>query len=303
MRKTENNAEAIILKKLIRLNLFINLVELLAQNNFSKKEVKAYYRITKYLLYRVFGSRWGYMHMAISSEAGKSDFGYHPKKIAELIKSTGAKNVLELGSGQSANLVYLAKRFSEVSFMGLDLYPSLSRSRRRNNISIKEGDYHNLSLIKSASLDIVYAIETLCYSADKQKVYDEVYRVLKPGGRFVVWDGYLNIPRDRLTFNQQIFIRLLENGFCLDEFEYLGNIRNYEKKFGVRKSENLKEKVLPFSEHNVKQIEKYMKFGFLFKIFCRIFPKKFINNLAPIYLMGDLIKYDLTSYYESTYRK
>jgi sterol 24-C-methyltransferase len=191
-----------------------------------------------------------------------------------------------------------------VTFTGIDLYPSISkRNKNRDNIFIKEGDYHDLRKIKPDSLDIVYAIETLCYSTNKQRIYDEVYRVLKPGGVFVVWDAYLGVPRNILSPKQLLVIGLIENGFCLDEFEYFGNIRNYEKKWQVLKSENMKEKLLPCADRNRDRVDGYMKFGIFFKIFCSVFPKKFINNLAPIYLMEDIIKYDLAVYYELRYRK
>ncbi len=297
-----NRGERAIFKKLIRLNKYVNLIELMDKNEFKDNDIKRYYRTTKYILYRVFGHPSGYMHMAVSEngKTKKSDYHYHPRKIAELIREKGAKNVLELGSGQGANLNYLAKRFPDVHFTGVDLYPGTAK---RNNISIYEGNYRNLKMIESDSVDIVYAIETLCYSTDKQKVYDEVYRVLKKDGMFIVWDGYLAVQRERLTPKQLVIVEMLEHGFYLNRFEYLGESKNYQKKFKLVSSRNMKNEILPAANQSVRRIERYMKFGIFFKIFCSIFPKEFIDNLAPIYLMADSLKYDLSVYYELRYKK
>jgi ubiquinone/menaquinone biosynthesis C-methylase UbiE len=297
-----NDGYEVFSKKLITLGKYIKLNALIKKDKFKNEDVKKYYKTTKYLLYRVFGHPLGYMHMAIL-EIGNDkdcDFYYQPKKIAELIIKHKSSHVLELGSGQSSNIIYLSKRFPNVKFSGIDLYP---RIINRNNVSIYEGDYHNLKQIKSESMDIVYAIETLCYSSNKQKVYDEVYRVLKKGGIFVVWDGYLNVPRKNLTQKQLNVVNAIENGFCLNEFEYFGNIKEYEKRFKIIKSRNMKNEVLPFAIQSANRIEQYMKWGIFFKIFCKIFPKRLIHNIAPIYLMADSLKYELFIYYESIYRK
>jgi ubiquinone/menaquinone biosynthesis C-methylase UbiE len=301
--KISEESEIVILNKLAKLNRFVNLIELMKKDSFYHNEIKEYYKTNKYLLYRIFGSSLGYMHMAISENNEKSDFNYHPKEIAKLINKTNPKKVLELGSGQSANLTYLAKQFPKVNFTGIDLFPSISKKNKKNNISIQQGDYHQLKEIKTNSVDIIYAIETICYSTNKKKIYDEAYRVLKKNGTFVIWDGYSTTPRELLTTKQLLFVNLIENGFLLNQFEYFGNIKNYGYKFKLIKSENMKEKVLPFAIQSSKRVEKYMKLGIFFKIFCSLLPKIFINNLVPIYLIGDCVKYDLACYYELRYRK
>jgi len=300
MKKLE--IEKVIFKKLIKLNRYINLIELMEKDEFEDNDIKKYYKTTKYILYRIFGHHVGYMHVSISEDGKvkKSDYNYHPQKIAELVGEKNAKNVLELGSGQSANIRYLAKRFSNVDFKGIDIYPNFIKGK---NISIYEGDYHSLKMIESGSIDIVYAIETLCYSTDKQKVYDEVYRVLKKGGIFVTWDGYLAIPRETLTQKQLVIVKMLENGFYLNKLEYIGDIKNYEEDFKIILSKNMKNGVMPFAIQSVKRIESYMKFGMFFKFFCSVFPKEFINNLAPLYLMADSLEYNLSVYYELRYEK
>lgn len=298
-----------LINDLIYLRSKINFDFIFDKDKFSHTDIKRYYKKTKYLLYRLAGSKEGYMHIDISDNGihkkGQNYQTYHIVKLNEIIKQNRCKKVLELGCGQGANMAYLAKRNQEVSFIGIDLYPSLDKKNRKYNIELLEGDYHNLEKIEDNSIDLVYGIETLCYSTNKNQVFKEVSRVLKKNGLFILYDAYLAKHRSSLSEIEQLGAKLVENGYYLDEFEYIGNMENYiqNNHFDVVIEENMKEKVSNHLISYQKRIQKYLRFGPFFQIFCKIIPKEVLGNIVPVYFMADTIAMDLSVYYHHILRK
>jgi len=62
------------------------------------------------------------------------------------------------------------------------------KKRNKNNVNFIEGDAQNLSQIKSNSIDIIINIESAFHYPQKELFIYEIYRILKPGGQFVIAD-------------------------------------------------------------------------------------------------------------------
>lgn len=60
---------------------------------------------------------------------------------------------------------------------------------------LKQGDFCKLSEFADNSVDKVFAIESTCHSPNRSEVYDQVFRVLKPGGKFASYEWVLNEAR------------------------------------------------------------------------------------------------------------
>jgi len=56
---------------------------------------------------------------------------------------------------------------------------------------LKQGDFCALSEFADNSVDRVFAIESTCHSPDRSAVYEQVLRVLKPGGKFASYEWVL----------------------------------------------------------------------------------------------------------------
>ena len=305
----ENYKKKLIMD-LVWLRSKVNFDFIYDQETFSNDDVIRYYKKTKYLLYRLVGSKNGEMHIDISDDGiykkGVKYQEYHEERLNEILTNNPEiKNVLELGCGQGANMAYLAKRNPNVRFQGIDLYPSLDKRNRKYDISLIQGDYHDLSMIEDNSIDMVYALETLCYSQNKNQIFKEVNRVLKPNGLFIIYDAYLNKKRSELSEIEQIGAKLVESGYYLNEFEYIGNIDRYIKdnNFEIVKVEDMKKKVINHLKQYQYRIQKYFKFGPLFTIFCKLIPKEVLGNIVPVYFMADTIEMDLSVYVNHVLRK
>ena len=58
------------------------------------------------------------------------------------------------------------------------------------------GDYHRIPL-EDATVDGVFYLESLCHSTRPDEALAEAARILKPGGRIVMTDGYLLKPLEK----------------------------------------------------------------------------------------------------------
>lgn len=142
-------------------------------------------------------------------------------------KAAQGKRVLEIGVGLGAD----HQRFAEAGAVltGVDLTPhAIEMTRRRfkkfglkSNLNV--GDAENLNFPDN-SFDIVYSWGVIHHSPDTQKAVNEIFRVLKPGGRakvmiyhrysmvgFMLWLRYGLLAGRPFTELASIYARYLES--------------------------------------------------------------------------------------------
>ena len=108
--------------------------------------------------------------------------------------------ILDMGCGLGATLRSFARRLPQADLLGITLIPwqveqgrLLNQSRPESErIALELGDYEHTKF-PSNSFDAVYAIESSCYAngANKSALLQESHRLLRPGGRIVVADGFI----------------------------------------------------------------------------------------------------------------
>jgi SAM-dependent methyltransferase len=94
------------------------------------------------------------------------------------------ERVLEVGCGTGCDLLQFARHGALAT--GVDITPrhlELARQRVGNLATVVRGDGRNLPF-PDASFDYVYSHGVLHHSDEPRKVVQEIFRVLRPGGRF-----------------------------------------------------------------------------------------------------------------------
>jgi len=128
--------------------------------------------------------------------------------------------LLDLGCGLGATLRSFARRLPGAKLTGITRVPwQVEHARSLNNaadcgerICIVEGDYEDNQLLPCADYDGVYALESSCHAhgADKGLLLREAHRLLRPGGRIVVADGFLTSARFVTGLQESIYRKLCE---------------------------------------------------------------------------------------------
>ncbi len=108
--------------------------------------------------------------------------------------------VLDMGCGLGATLRSFARRLPAADLRGITLVPWQLEQGSRLNQQSPEGKTITMSLGNyehtcepTASFDAVFALESSCYGAgaNKSAFVREAHRLLRPGARIVVSDGFI----------------------------------------------------------------------------------------------------------------
>lgn len=152
----------------------------------------------------------------------------NPIALAEL---RPGEVVLDLGSGGGIDVFLAAERVgSGGRVIGLDMTPEMIALARQNlaklgisNAEFRLGEMECMPLA-SKSVDVVISNCVINLSPDKDAVFREAHRVLKPGGRLAVSDIVLRgeLPEE-LRGNPQAWASCLAG--ALPEEDYLAKIR------------------------------------------------------------------------------
>lgn len=120
------------------------------------------------------------------------------------IDATDGARLLDMGCGLGATARYAAAVFPTAHITGVTIVPWQVEQARRvtgqanlsKQIRIVKADYTN-TFFTTNKFDGIYAIESMCYASGlaKQDFVAEAFRLLKPGQKLVVADGFYKHTR------------------------------------------------------------------------------------------------------------
>ena len=122
--------------------------------------------------------------------------------------------VVDLGSGGGLDCFLAAKKVGlEGKIIGIDMTAEMVDKARNNckigrynNVEFRLGEIENLPVADNTA-DVIISNCVINLSPDKQRVFNESYRILKPGGRLLISDIVLqnNLP-ELIKQNVQAYI-------------------------------------------------------------------------------------------------
>lgn len=131
------------------------------------------------------------------------------------------QKILDVGCGNGGPTREIA-RFLDVNVVGIDLAEHHIQHARRfataakldDRVSFVTADFLHMKF-DDAEFDGAYAIEATAYAPDLQVVYAEIFRVLRPGARFAVYEP------------------VLASRYCDDDSSHREIRRTHERVFGI----------------------------------------------------------------------
>jgi len=129
-----------------------------------------------------------------------TDAVLHMNDIAWQLLNCDAKTscqILDAGCGVGGTSIYLAQKYPQVSFTGINIVPThvtmAERFAHKRQVTANTR-FHLQNYCQTSfpnnSFDGVIALESINYAHKDEDLITELYRVLKPGGRITILDGF-----------------------------------------------------------------------------------------------------------------
>lgn len=181
---------------------------------------------------RALSKKIGYTDEELDSVPGGADMGLgcgNPVALASLKKG---ETVIDLGSGPGMDCFLAADRVGRTGrVIGVDMTHEMLEKARENakngnyeNVEFRLGEIENLPVADNTA-DIIISNCVINLSPRKDRVFQEGFRTLRPGGRLMVSDIVLlrELPRPILE-SAQAYIGCLSGAMMKDD--YLKTIRD-----------------------------------------------------------------------------
>ena len=178
--------------------------------------------------------------------------------------------VLDAGCGVGGSSIFLASMLG-CRVTGITLS---ERQREQATANAKKKDIGDLVDFRvmnyaatdfpDASFDVVWGCESICYADDKEQFIKEAYRLLKPGGRLVVADGFVSAFEN----NDNTIIRRWLDGWQVNYLETPERFRHFMSNTGFKEitSRNISKQV----SHSARRLYRFYFLASLYLLWKKI---------------------------------
>jgi len=137
-------------------------------------------------------------------------FEPYGRYLAAQIDAASVSSALEIACGTGRVTRHIRKALAPyaklvASDLSADMLAIAKRELNNNGIEFRVEDAQSLSFPDNM-FDLVVCQFGMMFLPDKPRGFAEIYRVLKPGGRFMyfTWDDTLNIPLYKILINETV---------------------------------------------------------------------------------------------------
>jgi ubiquinone/menaquinone biosynthesis C-methylase UbiE len=165
--------------------------------------------------------------------------------------------VLDAGCGIGGSSIFLAENIG-CDITGISLSERQVNQAKELAIEKKVEDKVEFKVMNycatnfpDESFDIVWGCESICYADDKEQFIKEAYRLLKPGGRLVVADGFVTNFKN----NDRSTIRNWLDGWQVNYLETLDRFEEFMSETGFKNI--FSTDISKFAAHSSRRLYKF----------------------------------------------
>lgn len=170
----------------------------------------------------------GYSEEELETAPKDSNLGLgcgNPQLIANICEG---ETVLDLGSGAGFDCFLASKKVGDSGqVIGVDMtFEMVTKARNNayennyNNVDFRLGEIENLPVADN-TVDVIISNCVINLSPNKQRVYDEAYRVLKEGGRLAISDIVLMKDlTDEMKEDEKLYCGWVTGASSVEELKY-----------------------------------------------------------------------------------
>ncbi len=300
------------------LSIYIKKIDLLfpefkCNDQITTGHIETYYA-QSYWGYALFHSWAGAIHMALSPDGkfSKNDYFRQAEEIGKEIDKLGANRtltILEVGCGRGFNIRYLAQSYENDRFVGVDISKKNLAAASRDlvdlkNVSVAISDFHNLSDTPDESIDLVFAVETLCHATRLEEALRAISRVLVPGGKLIVFDGFRG-PKAELSAEMRTAVEYAEKAMSVPSFKLVDEFISIGQSVGLKCDfeHDRSQEIMPNLVRLSDLAKGFFKVGALSKLVMATLPRGMVANAVAGLLMSVTVQSGAHRYMKLSFSK